>query len=114
MTITVNSAITVLSEVPSYDIDGIKIKFKTMFSIAVTIVLRKTKLSLLAGINTQSEKIQAKIEKIIAHEIIRSEFTEGKYFLLAIIKTTSLLSIIKPIAAGKTNIPREAITLDKT
>ncbi len=56
MIITVNSASTVLSEVPSYDIKGIKIKFKAIFSIAVTIVLRKTKFSLFAGINTQSEK----------------------------------------------------------
>ena len=59
-----NSANTVLSEVPSYDINGIKIKFKIIFSIAVTIVFRKTKFSLLAGIKTQSEKIQANMEKI--------------------------------------------------
>ena len=56
----------------------------------------------------------AKIEKIIAHEIIRSEFTDGKYFSPAIIKITSRLSIIKPTAAGKTRTPNELRTLDKT
>ena len=69
-----------LNEVPSYDIVGIKMKFKTILITAVINVFCKTLFSLLAGINTQSENIQLKIEKIIAHVIIRSEFTDGKNF----------------------------------
>ena len=93
---------------------GMKIKFNNIFITAVTIVLNKTLDSLLAGINTQSEKIQLKIENIIAHVIIFKEFADNKNFSPAIISTISLLSIITPIDAGKTNILSKLITLVKT
>ena len=50
--ITINSAITVLKDVPSYDQSGINTKFKATFTTAVINVFLKDFDSLLAGINT--------------------------------------------------------------
>ncbi len=66
-----NSDKTVVNDVPSYDIIGIKTKFNATLKHAVINVVLNSNFSLFDGINTQSERIQLKIEKIIAQAIIR-------------------------------------------
>ncbi|MGZ1335746.1 hypothetical protein ACXO7V_09385, partial [Lactobacillus delbrueckii subsp. bulgaricus] len=59
--------------------EGIKSKFKTTLTTALSMVMIRTLFSRFAGIKTQLVKIQLKIEKIMAGHNKRNELTDLIY-----------------------------------
>lgn len=84
--------------------NGIKIRFKQIFIIALITVPISTNFSRLIGIKTQSDITQLNKENIRAKHKICKDGVAAKKERPEIIKTTSLLNINKPVIAGKVKL----------